>query len=238
MESGRTWRPEIYDRLFASKDYATEAALLHALVQSRRPEAASLLDVACGTGRHLKVLASFYRVEGLDLSREMLDAARKKLPGVPLHNADMADFDLGAEFDVVTCLFSAIACLPSTSALDSSVACMAKHLTPGGILVIEPWDEPVEYSPENALWVERIDDNEGSLVCVESTRLEGDRWISEAHYLACSDGRIEHVSEFEQLAALTGADFERAFTAAGLTFEHDDFGLIGRGLHIGQKVAR
>lgn len=35
------------------KDYAAEATGLHELIQARRPGAASLLDVACGTWAHL-----------------------------------------------------------------------------------------------------------------------------------------------------------------------------------------
>ena len=38
----------------------------------------------------------------------MLGIARHRLPGVPLHLADMRDFDLPERFDAVTCLFSSI----------------------------------------------------------------------------------------------------------------------------------
>ena len=42
----------VYDLLYegAGKDYEAEATALHAVVQERAPGAASLLDVACGTG--------------------------------------------------------------------------------------------------------------------------------------------------------------------------------------------
>jgi ubiquinone/menaquinone biosynthesis C-methylase UbiE len=47
--------------------------------------AGSLLDVACGTGKHLEQLMRWYQVEGLDLDDGLLAIARERLPGVPLH---------------------------------------------------------------------------------------------------------------------------------------------------------
>jgi len=57
---------EFYDALYAFKDYAKEAHLLIDLVRQRRPDAASLLDVACGTGKHLEVFRDCFRMERLD----------------------------------------------------------------------------------------------------------------------------------------------------------------------------
>src|SRR5690349_1894535 len=91
-----------YDALYAGKDYAKAAAKLQALVRERLPRAATLLDVGCGTGRHLKHLCEQYRsVEGADLNPDLLAIARERLPGVALHCADMTSFDLGKKFDVV-----------------------------------------------------------------------------------------------------------------------------------------
>src|SRR5687767_2236719 len=46
---------DVYDLVYRGrgKDYAAEAADVATLIRSKRPEAASLLDVACGTGLHL-----------------------------------------------------------------------------------------------------------------------------------------------------------------------------------------
>ena len=81
-------------------------AQLRAVIDRYVPSARSLLDVACGTGKHLEHLQHHYRVAGVDISPAMLDVARRRLPGVPLHVGDMVDFELGRTFDVVTCLES------------------------------------------------------------------------------------------------------------------------------------
>ncbi len=99
---------EMYDLFYEWKDYPAEVARLDALIRQRHSSARTLLDVACGTGRHLELLANRYAVEGLDIEPRLLEVARRRLPGVPLHLADMRSFDLGRSFDVVTCLFSSI----------------------------------------------------------------------------------------------------------------------------------
>jgi ubiquinone/menaquinone biosynthesis C-methylase UbiE len=59
----------VYDALHDQfKNYATECKKLQAILQRYAPRAVSLLDVACGTGRHLECLREHYRVEGLDMS--------------------------------------------------------------------------------------------------------------------------------------------------------------------------
>jgi SAM-dependent methyltransferase len=93
-----------------------------------------LLDVACGTGRHLEYLRERYDVEGLDISLELLAIARQRLPGIRLHHGDMTAFDLGKTFDLVTCLFSAIGYVKTLENLRRAVGCMARHLKAGGLL--------------------------------------------------------------------------------------------------------
>ena len=99
-----------YDRLYGFKDYDSAAEKLHRCVQARRPGAVRLLDLACGTGMHLARLRKRYVVEGLDVNPDLLEIARKRCPGIMFHEADMTNFELGRTFDVVTCLFSSVAC--------------------------------------------------------------------------------------------------------------------------------
>src|SRR5438128_2598716 len=91
------------------KDYAREARVVHTVVTSRLQSGGnSLLDVACGTGLHDEHLLKWYDVEGVDLSTAQLAVARGRLPEVTYTRADMTDFDMGKQYDVVTCLFSSI----------------------------------------------------------------------------------------------------------------------------------
>ncbi len=130
----------IYDGI--GKDYRGEAAEVAALVRHRCPEAATLLDVACGTGAHLLHLRDDFAVEGVELSAHMADRARARLPGVTVHQGDMRLFDLGRRFDAVTCLFSSIGYTRTPEDLDRALAAMVHHLEPGGVLVVDAWLTP------------------------------------------------------------------------------------------------
>ena len=66
---------DIYDAVYSFKDYAAEAERIHTLIQERTPGAATLLDVACGTGKHLEQLARWYEVQGLDLNEDFVAIA-------------------------------------------------------------------------------------------------------------------------------------------------------------------
>ncbi len=67
-----------YDAVCSDKDYKTESDQLTVLVRERVPGAKTLLDVACGTGRHLEYLIgrSGFDCTGVDLDGEMLEIAR------------------------------------------------------------------------------------------------------------------------------------------------------------------
>ena len=56
-----------YDAVYSDKDYPGESQLLASLVRERVPDAKTLLDVACGTGRHLEHLSRQFDCTGIDL---------------------------------------------------------------------------------------------------------------------------------------------------------------------------
>jgi ubiquinone/menaquinone biosynthesis C-methylase UbiE len=88
---------ELYDRFYSWKDYDAEAARLREMiVAAGGPSSGTLLDVACGTGKHAQALAAHYTVEGIDIDPVLLESARGRLPDVPFHQGDMRDFDWGA----------------------------------------------------------------------------------------------------------------------------------------------
>ena len=222
----------LYDAVYASiRDYPREAAELDRLIQERRPGARTLLDVACGTGAHLDHLSG-YEAEGLDLDPEMLAVARERLPKVAFHEGDMVDFDLGKRFDAVVCMFSSIGYVRTEERLRSAVASMARHLEPGGVLVVEPW-----LSPE--AWVDRhvgavfVDEPELKIARMNVGEREGNLSIFEFEYLVGTPNGLERFNERHELGLFTVEQYLEAFRAAGLEVDHDPEGPMGRGLYIG-----
>jgi ubiquinone/menaquinone biosynthesis C-methylase UbiE len=85
-----------YDLIYSWKNYRQEVDRLLVIIRARVPEAKTILDVACGTGEHLRYLADFDRT-GLDLDPKLLWVARRKLPDVAFILADMRAFDLSRQ---------------------------------------------------------------------------------------------------------------------------------------------
>lgn len=230
---------DFYDLVYAGKPYADEAAAVHARIQAHlRSGGDALLDVGCGTGSHAAHLRAHYRVTGLDLEEGLLEIARARYPDVDFHRGDMADFDLGRRFDAVVCLFSAIGYQRTEQALRRTIANFARHLRPGGVVVVEPWLTPEAFTPGHL----RLDvyDTPGLKVTrIGRSEHEGELSVLVFTYTV---GRPEGVETWEErhlLGLFSHAQMLDAFRAAGLeVVEHDPAGLsTGRGLYVARKGA-
>jgi len=223
---------EFYDAIYSWKDYIGESAKLREIIDLRAPAAATLLDVACGTGHHLELLRDSYSVEGVDIEPSLLDIARRRLPGVPLHMGDMRTFNLGRQFDVITCLFGSIAYMPTPEDLLHALVNMAGHLAPGGVLIVEPFLTPDRFDPLHLARPMIAETDDLSVVRMNGHHVAGTRAVLDMHYLVARPGTVEHLVEEHSVSLFTLDDFGASFAAAGLTADHDPEGLMGRGLWI------
>lgn len=106
----REWFGDTYLSLYPHRD-EEEAERAVALLEELcpPPRGARMLDVACGSGRHLEALRSAgWRPVGLDLSRPLLERARRRTgAGVPLVRGDMRHLPLADDtFTLVTQFFT------------------------------------------------------------------------------------------------------------------------------------
>ncbi len=225
-----------YDKLYAWKDYEAETtkllSLLGPLPQERR---LSLLDVACGSGHHLAYLKAHFDAEGLDLDPILLEAARERNPDLAFHHGDMTEFDLGRTFDVVTCLFSSIGYVKTIDRLGQAVRCMARHLAPGGRLVVEPWFAPAAWHP-GTVHALLVDEPELKIARVSTSMVDGRLSYFDMHYLIGTPTRTEHLVERHELGLFEVGEMRAAFDSAGLETSYDAKGLTGRGLYVARRA--
>ena len=234
-----TQSAQYYDALYRAlgKDYAHDAAILAQIALERGNSGGhSLLDVGCGTGMHVQHLHDRFSCEGLDVNRAMLDIAKARNPGVPFHQTDMIGFNLGKKFDVITCLFGSIGYLPSTTRLDQVLQTFARHLKPGGVVIVEPWLTPDQWLERNvnALFV---DEPQLKVARMNVSRRDGNVSILNFHYMVASVDGIRTFTEPHRLTLFTNEQYEAAFTRAGLQPEFRADGLTaGRGLFVGTSA--
>jgi ubiquinone/menaquinone biosynthesis C-methylase UbiE len=223
-----------YDALYRTKDYEAAVRQLRAVIDRYVPSARSLLDVACGTGKHLEHLQHHYTVEGVDISPPMLEVARRRLPGVPLHVGDMVDFDLGRTFDVVTCLFSSIGSVKTLDNLHRAVGCLTRHLAPGGVLVVEPWFSPDNYRV-GPVTINVVDEPGLKIAWMYTAEVDGQTSIIDIHYLVGTPDGVEHFVERREAGLFTHDEYLGALEQADLDVDYDSQGLFGRGMYVGVR---
>lgn len=228
----------LYDLIYGQfKDYPAEAASVAALLRQHAPSARTILDVACGTGEHARLLTEQhgYLVDGLDLEPAFVEIAALKLPAGRVVQADMAEFELDRRYDVILCLFSAIGYLLSPERTTAALRHFRKHLAPGGLVVVEPWLEPGRMT-DGRLFVKQVETPEMAVVRMSRTEVHGRVSRLTFEYLVGRPATgIERLTERHELLMLTSDEVMDCFRSAGLDAHHDPIGLTGRGLFVARS---
>lgn len=219
---------ELYDCIYASiKDFAVDATDIAARIRKENPAASTVLDVACGTAEHARILTEEHglRVDGLDLDH------------ANIVEGDMTSFDMGRRYDVVMCLFSSIGYVRTLDNVRRTLERFRAHLADGGVVLVEPW------FPPGFLQVERTFLNvvvsEGLKIArMSRTEVEGRISRTCFEYLIGRAGKIERASEVHELGLFTVEEMLEAFEHAGLAAVHSEGGPSGRGLFTARALRR
>jgi SAM-dependent methyltransferase len=228
---------EFYDLIYSTfKDYPAEAAQIAALLRRLNPRCRTVLDVACGTGEHARLLGEHgFVVDGVDLDPAFVRIAGRKNPTGRFAEADMGDFHLSRRYDAVLCLFSSIGYLQTLDRVRRALTCFREHLTPAGIIVVEPWFGPGALDPTrvvrntgeaNGIRVSRVSRIE---VAESLSRLIFDYEITDAT-------GTRRANEVHTLGLFEPSEMRRAFQDAGFNVDYDPKGLTDRGLYVGSAT--
>ncbi|GAA2363233.1 hypothetical protein GCM10009854_48650 [Saccharopolyspora halophila] len=131
-----TDNPAVYEAWFPDSGHVA-ARFTDDLVR-RFGGGTDLLDVGCGTGRDARWWCEHgYQVTGLDSSPAMISHATEHCPQAEFLVGDMRSFALRHEFDVITCLDSALLYCHENSELEAFLTSCHDHLRPGGLFIAE-----------------------------------------------------------------------------------------------------
>jgi SAM-dependent methyltransferase len=179
-----------YDLLYRDKDYLGEASYVDRLIRSHAPQARTLLDLGCGTGRHDLLFAEMgYRVTGVDLSEEMLAVASSQLPAglqssgsLEFRQGDLTRVRLGSRFDAVVSLFHVMSYQADNDDLRSAFATAKAHLEPGGLFVFDCWYGPAVLTDPPVVRVKRLEDDHISVTRIAEPVLHPNRNLVDVNY--------------------------------------------------------
>jgi 2-polyprenyl-3-methyl-5-hydroxy-6-metoxy-1,4-benzoquinol methylase len=166
----------------------------------------------------------------------MLDVATRNAEDVTLLKADMTTLNLNKQFDVITCLFSSIGYVKTTPKLRRTIRNFAKHLKPGGIVIIEPWFTKATFhsgSPHMTTY----DGEDVKIARLAVSQAKGNLSVIDMHYLIAEKGKaVKHFVDRHEMGLFETDETLQIMKEAGLRARFLKNGLLrDRGLFVGVK---
>lgn len=141
-------KAELYDLLYSYKNYEKEVANLVKLANSNLKvygKKINILDLACGTGEHLKFMTKHFpnaMFDGVDLNSGAIQLAKMKMKKkikINFSNDDMLSYlqKSKKEYNLITCLFSSIQYITNPTELRNFFKETYKHTTLNGVFIFD-----------------------------------------------------------------------------------------------------
>ena len=193
-----------YHKLYFERDEYEAEAFIKKMVAHLRPAPGKrMLDVACGKGRHSKILASMgFDVTGIDISTDSI-AYANQFEKENLHFF-VHDMRLPAwvnYFDYVFNFFTSFGYFKTRREHDDAIRTIAKSIRPGGLFVIDYLN--VHYAEEHIRYNE--------IKQIDKTVYDIHRWHDDHHFfkkITVTDPSLSRPLEYtEKVAKFTLGDF-------------------------------
>lgn len=226
---------QYYDSLYKWKDYEAESRKIRALIKKHNTSRGKeMLDVACGTGNHVQYLKKSFNITGIDIDSDMLRIARKKFKDITFICDDMRTFRINKQYDVIVCLFGAIAHLKTYRNLEKTIYNFSNHLKTGGVVIIEPFVSPELYI-DNLMDAYTVNEPELKLTRMNTSKRKGNIATYDFHFLIGEKGKIRYFVDRMQLGMYESRKVLNIMNKAGLKAEFLKKRRVYRGVYIGVK---
>ena len=213
-----------YDAINAEIDYQSWADFIEKNFEkemSIRPEL--VLDLACGTGRMTLELAKRgYDMTGIDLSPEMLDAARTLADedgnDVLWLCQDMREFELYGTVDAAVCCLDSINHLTDDGDLERCLSLVHNYLIPDGIFI---FDINGRFKFENIYADNTYTMEEDGAVCIWENDYDPEQRLCDFYITLFEEdknGKYDRYDDRQTERMYTIAEIKDALLATGMEF--------------------
>jgi SAM-dependent methyltransferase len=207
--SARPWyfdwfNSPFYHKLYFHRDEKEAESFIHKLIHFLQPQNGSrILDVACGRGRHSRILANMgFDVTGFDLSPDSIDYAKQfEKENLSLYLHDMRFTFWINFFDYAFNFFTSFGYFSTRREHDDAIRTISHALKAQGIFVIDYLN--VHYAEDHLVHNE--------LKNIDGTTYEIHRWNDETHFfkkIIVYDASLKKHEEYtEEVAKFSLGDF-------------------------------
>lgn len=193
-----------YHQLYFKRDEREAAQFIDKLVDYLKPQkGASMLDIACGKGRHSIQLASEgFKVTGIDLSEESIrDAKNWENENLQFFVHDMRlPFRINY-FNYAFNFFTSFGYFDTRREHDNTIRSIAQSLKPDGRFVIDFLN--VQYAEDHTIHKSDLE--------IEGVNYQITKWFDEEHFykrIIVEDENLpEPIEHLERVAKFTLGDF-------------------------------
>lgn len=202
-----------YHKLYFDRDDNEAGTFIKKLMDHLHPMPnARILDVACGKGRHSKILASLgFQVTGIDISPDSIaEALLSKTDKLDFFVHDMRLPFWGNYFDYAFNFFTSFGYFKTRREHDNAIRTIARSLHTGGIFMIDYLN--THYAEETLV--------QNEVKEIDGTCYEIHRWDDETHFfkkITVTDTTLAEPLQFtEQVAKFNMGDFMDMLSFQGL----------------------
>ncbi|MFT5311984.1 MAG: ubiquinone/menaquinone biosynthesis C-methylase UbiE [Paraglaciecola sp.] len=133
---------DYYDVMCADINYQQQSSLVRRLDQIFGNKGEMHLDLACGTGPHVRHFIDFgYTCSGLDINQPMLALAKQRCPQAHFSLQNMCEFKVEKPLDLITCFLYSIHYSEDMNKLTQCIVSVHKALQPGGVFCFNAVDK-------------------------------------------------------------------------------------------------
>lgn len=131
-----------YDLMCTDIDYLAQSNCVRRLNQIFGNQGNAHLDLACGTGPHVRHFMDFgFQSEGLDINQPMLDIAMARCPEANFSLQNMSEFAVNKPFDLITCFLYSIHYNDGVEKLKACIQCVHRALKTNGVFCFNVVDK-------------------------------------------------------------------------------------------------
>ncbi len=175
---------QFYDMLYKDKDYESESNYIISLIKKYNPEAKSILDLGCGTGRHAELFSNKgFIVLGVDQSKYMLnEAMNRKNNNLDFIEGDIRFLKLDKKFDIVTALFHVLSYQITNKDVESLIRTAYNHLNKNGLFIFDFWYGPAVIIQKPEVRIKELENDNVKFIRVAKPMIDFSRNVVEVCY--------------------------------------------------------